>query len=137
MPLGTYYLVYSQSGLSSVFLRTGERGLTFLQAAFVPSNVFGVLATYYGLGATDKQITTLLEMRAVEYFMYYEILYFAAWSATKISITLTVVRLCDKQTLYCRIAIGNAVMMLVAAGAAGAFVLSNCQPFQVYWNPDL
>lgn len=76
-------------------------------------------------------------MRAVEYFMYYEILYFAASSVTKISITLTVLRLCDKQKNYRRIAIANAVMMMVAAGAAGAFVLSNCQPLQVYWNPDL
>lgn len=103
----------------------------------MPSNVFGVLATYYGLGARDAYITNLLEMRAVEYFMYYEILYFAASATTKISITLTVLRLCDKQRLYRRIAIANAVMMLVAAGGAGAFVLSNCRPFQVYWNPDL
>lgn len=108
-----------------------------VQAAFVPSNVFGILATQYGLGAPDADITDLLEIRAVEYFMYYEILYFAASATTKVSITLTVLRLCEKQPIYRRIAIGNAVMMIVAALVAGVFVLSNCRPFDTYWNPDL
>ena len=112
-------------------------GLSLLQVAFIPSNVFGVLSTRYGLGAPDAYITDLLEIRAVEYFMYYEILYFAASATTKVSITLTVLRLCEKQPIYRKIAIGNAVMMIVAAGASGAFVLSNCRPFDTYWNPDL
>jgi hypothetical protein len=69
--------------------------------------------------------------------MYYEIIYFAASSVTKISITLTVVRLCDKQRLLRWISIGNVIMMMTAAGVAGVFVLTNCRPFSVYWNPDL
>ena len=96
---------------------------------------------YYGLGAHDDSLDAankpLLEIRAIEYFMYYEILYFAASATTKVSITLTVLRLCDKQRLYRLIAIGNAVLMIVAAGAAGAFVLTNCRPISTYWNPDL
>lgn len=103
----------------------------------MPSNVFGILASYYGLGAPDELVTELLQIRALEYFMYYEILYFAASSSTKISVTLTVLRLCDKQVILRRIAIANAVMMMTAAGAAGAFVLTNCRPFDTYWNPDL
>lgn len=69
--------------------------------------------------------------------MYYEILYFAASATTKISITIAVLRLCDKHDIYRWIAIGNAALMIVAAGAAGVFVLTNCRPFAVYWNPDL
>lgn len=112
--------------------------------AFVPSNVIGVVSTYYGLGASDSSLEAfgenkhnLLEIRSIEYFMYYEILYFAASSTTKVSITLTVLRLCEKQSLYRWLAIGNAVLMGVAAGVAGVFVLTNCRPFAVYWNPDL
>jgi predicted lysophospholipase L1 biosynthesis ABC-type transport system permease subunit len=86
------------------------------------------------LGATKME---LLEIRSIEYFMYYEILYFAASATTKVSITLTVLRLCDKQRTYRLLAIGNAVMMIVAAGIAGVFVLTNCRPFAVYWNPNL
>lgn len=111
------------------------------QLAFVPSNVLGVIGVYYGLGAHDASLDAankpLLEIRAIEYFMYYEILYFAASATTKVSITLTVLRLCDKQRIYRLIAITNAVLMIVAAGAAGAFVLSNCRPISTYWNPDL
>lgn len=29
------------------------------------------------------------------------------------------------------------MLMGVAAGVAGVFVLTNCRPFAVYWNPDL
>jgi hypothetical protein len=69
--------------------------------------------------------------------MYYEILYFAASATTKVSITIAVLRLCDKHDIYRWIAIGNATLMIVAAGAAGVFVLTNCRPFAVYWNADL
>ncbi|KAK9772032.1 hypothetical protein SCAR479_11351 [Seiridium cardinale] len=112
--------------------------------AFIPSNIIGVLSTYYGLGASDTSLEPLgtslqqlLEIRAIEYFMYYEILYFAASATTKVSITLTVLRLCDKQPIYRWMSIGNAVMMIVAAGVSGVFVLTNCRPFATYWNPDL
>lgn len=111
--------------------------VSLLQVAFVPSNVFGVLATHYGLGAPDANITDVMEIRAIEYFMYYEILYFAASATTKVSITFTVLRLCDKQLMCRRIAIGNAIMMIAAAGISGVFVLTNCRPFDTYWNPDL
>ncbi|KAI5918154.1 hypothetical protein F4810DRAFT_726281 [Camillea tinctor] len=115
---------------------------------FIPSNVLGVMSTYFGLGALDSSLEAskqqLLEIRAIEYFMWYvlnipdyEILYFAASSTTKVSITLTVLRICPKPSLYRWIAIGNAVMMIVAAGIAGVFVLTNCRPIFVYWNPDL
>lgn len=69
--------------------------------------------------------------------MYFEILYFAASVTIKVSITLTVLRLCEKKPVYRRIAIGNAVMMIVGALGAGVFVLTNCRPFNSYWNPDL
>ncbi|CAH0020832.1 unnamed protein product [Clonostachys rhizophaga] len=109
--------------------------------AFVPSNVLGVIASYYGLGAykhdLDPDTQSLLQIRAIEYFMYYEILYFAASATTKVSITIAVLRLCDKHDIYRWIAIGNATLMIVAAGAAGVFVLTNCRPFAVYWNADL
>ncbi|ROV90811.1 hypothetical protein VPNG_09854 [Cytospora leucostoma] len=104
---------------------------------YVPSSVFGILSTRYGLGARDGDVSNLMEIRLTEYFMYFEILYFAASVMTKVSITLTVLRLCEKKPVYRRIAIGNAVMMIVAASAAGAFVLTNCRPFNSYWNPDL
>ncbi|KAI0593535.1 hypothetical protein F4775DRAFT_577476 [Biscogniauxia sp. FL1348] len=108
---------------------------------FVPSNVLGVMSTYFGLGSLDSSLDSskqqLLEIRAIEYFMYYEILYFAASSLTKVSITLTVLRICPKPSLYRWIAIGNAAMMITAAGIAGVFVLTNCRPIFVYWNPDL
>ncbi|KAK7736706.1 hypothetical protein SLS53_006916 [Cytospora paraplurivora] len=141
-------LIYFFSALA--FLITGLRTWTlgdacgllilvshFLQVVFVPSNVFGILATHYGLGAGDDDVNDLLAIRLTEYFMYFEILYFAASVMTKVSITLTVLRLCEKKPVYRRIAIGNAVMMIVAASAAGAFVLTNCRPFNSYWNPDL
>ncbi|KAI1490500.1 hypothetical protein F5X96DRAFT_635799 [Biscogniauxia mediterranea] len=108
---------------------------------FVPSNVLGVMSTYFGLGSLDSSLDPaklqLLEIRAIEYFMYYEILYFAASSTTKVSITLTVLRICPKPSLCRWVAIGNAVMMITAAGIAGVFVLTNCRPIFVYWNPDL
>ncbi|KAI0015054.1 hypothetical protein F4780DRAFT_784539 [Xylariomycetidae sp. FL0641] len=109
--------------------------------AFIPSNVFAVLSTRYGMGARDSSLEALgrehlLAIRAVEYFMYYEILYFAASAVIKVAITLTVLRLCDQHPIYRKIAIANAVVMIASAGGAGIFMLANCRPWSVYWNPD-
>lgn len=70
----------------------------------MPSNVYGIIGPYYRLGvhsaSLDATKEELLEIRAIEYFMYYEIIYFAASTTMKVSITLNLLRLRDKQTLY-------------------------------------
>ncbi|RYP48372.1 hypothetical protein DL768_005741 [Monosporascus sp. mg162] len=103
---------------------------------FIPAAVFGVLAAKYGVGARDADVNDLLKIRAREYVLMYQLLYYTSSIITKLAIGLTILRICIKRR-YKYIIWTNLALMFIIAGGSTVYVLTDCQPFATHWNPAL
>lgn len=76
------------------------RMLTFhepTQLPFVPAGALGIMGAKYGLGARDDEVNLLLKIRAREYALLYEMVYYASSTITKVAIAATILRICVKK----------------------------------------
>ncbi|KAK7756742.1 hypothetical protein SLS62_001185 [Diatrype stigma] len=67
------------------------------QLPFVPAGALGIMAARYGLGARDADVNLLLKIRAREYALLYEMVYYASSTITKVAIAATILRICVKK----------------------------------------
>ncbi|KAK8088283.1 hypothetical protein PG997_003244 [Apiospora hydei] len=104
---------------------------------YIPATVFGVCAVRYGVGSRDEQIPNpLYQMRAFEYIIYWEVLYFISSTIIKCAIGITCIRIDRRRRITYSISFYMCLMIVVAIGAL-AFVFANCRPFAANWNPAL
>lgn len=104
---------------------------------FLPSVVFAVYAARYGVGSHDAAIPSPLYLiRATEYVIYWEILYFISSTLIKCAIGFTCIRLDRRKQIMIPIAVNMAIMVIVAILAL-VFVFANCTPLAATWNPSL
>ncbi|KAK1700610.1 hypothetical protein BDP55DRAFT_643623 [Colletotrichum godetiae] len=104
---------------------------------FIPTVVFAVLASRYGVGFHDADLPSQLYLiRASEYQTYWEVLYFISSTIIKCAIGFTCIRLDRrKRVVICMIL--NMSVMVVVAILALIFVFANCTPLAATWNPAL
>ncbi len=69
-----------------------------IQLPFIPAGVLGIMGARYGLGAHDEDVNLLLKIRAREYSLLYEMVYYASSTITKVAIAATILRICVKKT---------------------------------------
>lgn len=112
------------------------KDIAYDQLFYIPASAFAITSTYYGNGATDDHIDDLLKIRAAQYFIYFEITYFFASTATKFAIAFTTLRLCVERKYYWIIIINVLVMLAVMIFCLG-LGLGNCKPLAATWNPAL
>lgn len=106
------------------------------QLPYIPSIAFAILATHYGLGTPDSELNMFLKIRAGEYMLYFQIIYYVSSTITKIAIAFTMLRLFQKKFVRWIIHINWIFMTLTAIGAL-SFVFANCKPFAANYNPLL
>ena len=94
-------------------------------------------AAHYGLGRLDADLPSpLYAMRAGEYIIYWELLYFVSSTLVKCAIGFSCVRVDRRRRIAFSVFTNMAVMVLTAVGAL-IFVFANCRPFAANWNPSL
>lgn len=94
-------------------------------------------ASHYALGRRDEDIPSpLYQMRAAEYIIYWEVLYFVSSTIIKCAIGFSCIRVDQRRRIVYPVSINMAVMVLIAVGAL-VFVFANCRPFAANWNPSL
>ncbi|KAI0147558.1 hypothetical protein GGR57DRAFT_476015 [Xylariaceae sp. FL1272] len=103
---------------------------------YLPACVIGIVGTYYGIGAPDDAIDPFIKIKAKEYQLIYELVYFTSTTATKFSIVFTIMRIC-KQNYFKYIM--YAVIATIGASSTGSlvFLFVDCKPFATRWNPAL
>lgn len=107
------------------------------QLPFLPSVVFAVYAARYGVGSHDADLPSQLYLiRATEYEIYWEVLYFISSTIIKCAIGFTCIRLDRRKRIVIPISINMSVMVIVAILAL-VFVFVNCTPLAATWNPSL
>ncbi|KAI1322614.1 hypothetical protein F5Y16DRAFT_385933 [Xylariaceae sp. FL0255] len=103
---------------------------------YLPACVIGIVGTYYGVGAPDSDIDPFLKIKASEYQLIYELVYFGSSMLTKVSIVFTILRICEnkmyKYLMYAVLAING-----VTSTASLVFLFADCRPFATRWNPFL
>ncbi|KAG9251087.1 uncharacterized protein F5Z01DRAFT_331881 [Emericellopsis atlantica] len=107
---------------------------------FCPSVVFLIMATYYGLGASDSQVPDgqlkYYQVICKEYMFYFEMIYFGSSVLTKLSMAIMIVRL-SSTTFFTRIIWGNMVVLGINAAVCLIIMFVSCSPIPAMWNPDL
>ncbi|KAL7624934.1 hypothetical protein AAE478_004148 [Parahypoxylon ruwenzoriense] len=106
------------------------------QLPYIPSAAFAILATHYGLGTEDGRLNMFLKIRAAEYILYYQIIYYVSSTITKVAIAFTLLRLFQAKVIRYIIHLNWIFMAMSAIGSLG-FVFANCKPFAANWNPLL
>ncbi|KAH8763606.1 hypothetical protein F5883DRAFT_676241 [Diaporthe sp. PMI_573] len=132
--------VWVRAGLSGASTRTWgvEDYLAVVGTLpFLPSAVFAVYGARYGVGSHDAALPSQLYLiRATEYVIYWEILYFISSTIIKCAIGFTCIRLDRRKQILIPISINMAIMVVVAILAL-VFVFVNCTPLAATWNPSL
>lgn len=91
----------------------------------------------YGVGSHDAALPSPLYLiRATEYVIYWEILYFISSTIIKCAIGFTCIRLDQRKQIVIPIAINMSIMVIIAILAL-VFVFVNCTPLAATWNPSL
>lgn len=109
----------------------------WLQLPFIPAVIFAVLAARYGVGSHDADLpSAYYAIRAAEYEVYWELLYFLSSTIIKCAIGFACLRLDRRKRILIPIAINMSIMVIVAVLAI-IFVFVNCTPFAATWNPYL
>lgn len=104
---------------------------------FTASIPFAVLAARYGLGSHDSQLpSTLYAIRAFEYEVYWELLYFLSSTIIKCAIGCTCLRLDNRKRILIPVSINMSLMVIITILAI-FYVFLNCRPFAATWNPYL
>lgn len=71
-----------------------EPSLTVQQAPFLPSIVLAIIAVHYGVGTRDEHLPSpLYAVRAGEYIIYWEVLFFVSSTLIKSAIGFTCIRI--------------------------------------------
>lgn len=103
----------------------------------MPAVVFAVLAARYGVGSHDADLPSPLYLiRASEYQVYWEVLYFISSTIVKCAVGFACIRLDSRKRVSVILSI-NMLVMVVIAILALVFVFANCKPFAATWNPAL
>ena len=108
-----------------------------IQLPYIPTTAFAIKATHYGLATKDAELNTFKLMRAGEYTIYFQILYYVASSITKVAIAFTVLRLFSRKRWIRWVTHVNWVFGSLPAIACLIFVFVHCLPFAANWNPLL
>lgn len=96
-----------------------------------------MLAAEYGIGSHDADFpSTLYQIRAAEYEVYWELLYFLSSTMIKCAIGFACLRLDRRKRVLIPILVNMSIMVIVAVLAI-IFVFVNCTPFPATWNPYL
>ncbi|OAA66559.1 hypothetical protein SPI_01135 [Niveomyces insectorum RCEF 264] len=109
-------------------------------APLIPSVVFLLLATYWGLGAHDSAVPAGMlvyyQVRVKMYMFCFELIYFASSVMTKLAVAVMILRLSPRR-LYAYIIWGN--MAVLGANALVCLVIffASCSPVPTLWNPQL
>lgn len=107
------------------------------QLPFLASVPFAVFAARYGVGSHDVDLPSQLYLiRATEYEIYWEILYFISSTIMKCAIGFTCIRVDWRKRIVIPLSI-NMTIMVVIAILAIIFVFVNCTPLAATWNPSL
>ncbi|KAJ8116626.1 hypothetical protein OPT61_g1990 [Boeremia exigua] len=132
--------IWVRMGLSGALDKTWSTEDYLLVMGFIPflaSVVFAILAAYHGTGMRDVHLPSpLYAIRAGEYIIYWEVLYFISSTIVKIAIGFTCIRIDQRKRVTYPISVNISVMTLIAVLAL-VFVFINCKPFAATWNPAL
>lgn len=111
--------------------------LTVCKTFFIPSIVWSVIAALYGVGLRDADLPSpLYGVRAGEYIIYWELLYFVSSTLIKSAIGFTCIRIDQRRRVTYPVLLNITIMCLVAILAI-TFVFANCRPLAATWNPAL
>ncbi|XXH02504.1 hypothetical protein Hte_008880 [Hypoxylon texense] len=132
------YVKYSHSGSQ----RWGWDDI-FAVAGWVPllpSVVFLILATNYGLGAHDSQVPdgmlVYYQVRVKSYMFCFELIYFASSVLTKLAMAVMILRL-SATKVYAYIIWGNMAVLAINALVCLVILFASCSPIQALWNEKL
>ena len=95
------------------------------------------MATHYGLGTEDAKLNTLKLIRAGEYTIYFQILYYISSTITKNAIAFTMLRLFSNKAWVRWVTHINWIFQSLTSIACLIFVFVNCKPFKANYNPLL
>ncbi|KAJ4859486.1 hypothetical protein T069G_04474 [Trichoderma breve] len=106
----------------------------------IPSVVFLILATYYGLGAHDDHVPdgmlVYYQVRVKSYMFLFEMIYFASSILTKLAMAIMILRLSSTRT-YVYIIWGNIALLSVNALVCLIIMFASCSPLPALWNEKL
>lgn len=101
--------------------------------SYVASCILTILSAYYGLGRRDDDISDIQRSRALQYFVYWQLVYSFAIVFVKASICATLLRLTTapryRYTLH-----GTIVLMGVCCSAGVVTILTSCKPISALWT---
>ncbi|KAH6639995.1 hypothetical protein BKA67DRAFT_671367 [Truncatella angustata] len=104
---------------------------------FLPSIIFSVYATHYGVGLHDSDIPSpYYAIRAAEYIIFWELNYFISSTIVKCAIGFACIRIDQRRRIRVPILV-NMLVMVTTAILALIFVFANCKPLAATWNPYL
>lgn len=110
------------------------------QVPLIPSVVFLILATYYGLGAHDDHVPDGMliyyQVRVKSYMFLFEMIYFASSILTKLAMAIMILRLSSTRT-YVYIIWGNIALLSVNALVCLIIMFASCSPLPALWNEKL
>ncbi|TDZ36588.1 hypothetical protein CTRI78_v011269 [Colletotrichum trifolii] len=110
-------------------------------APLLPSAVFLILATNWGLGAHDSQIPDGMlpyyQVKVKEYMFYFEIMYFASSVLTKFAMAIMIIRLCSSIKIYTCVILVNVAVLGVNAVVCMIIIFVSCSPLPAMWNEKL
>lgn len=110
------------------------------QVPLIPSVVFLILATYYGLGARDDHVPDGMliyyQVRVKSYMFLFEMIYFASSILTKLAMAIMILRLSSTRT-YVYIIWGNIALLSVNALVCLIIMFASCSPLPALWNEKL
>jgi NO-binding membrane sensor protein with MHYT domain len=111
--------------------------LTVRQVLYIPSIVWAIIAVHYGVGLRDAELpSSLYAVRAGEYVIYWELLYFVSSTLIKSAIGFTCIRIDQRRRVTHPVLLNISIMGLIAVLAI-IFVFANCRPLAATWNPAL
>ncbi|KAL6895422.1 hypothetical protein HDV57DRAFT_8797 [Trichoderma longibrachiatum] len=106
----------------------------------LPSVVFLILATYYGLGARDDHVPEGMliyyQVRVKGYMFIFEMVYFASSVLTKLAMAIMILRLTSTRH-YAYIIWGNMALLGVNATVCLIIMFVSCSPLPALWNEKL
>lgn len=110
------------------------------QVPLLPSVVFLILATYYGLGARDDHVPEGMliyyQVRVKGYMFIFEMVYFASSVLTKLAMAIMILRLTSTRH-YAYIIWGNMALLGVNATVCLIIMFVSCSPLPALWNEKL
>lgn len=103
---------------------------------YLPAAGIGIASAYFGVGSSDAIVSPFLKIKAKQFLLFYELVYFTSSTLTKLSIIFTIMRICTERkymwTMYAVMA-----AMVITATYSIIFVFADCTPIQTRWNPAL